>query len=260
MRSTALGNSYLLLTVSPLDLIAALGETTAGPALPRLRDVMLSDQEGRRILRDRPRINSSTVDMAWLATLPDNTFGHTYIRWLERCGVTPDTREPVSIYIYHTGNQIRSGPLVPFLKVHYVDDPELAYVMQRYRDCHDFYHAICSLPVSVTYEVALKFFEFANLGLPVAGLSAMFGPLRLNSTQQKRLVTEYVPWALRCGSTCKNLIGVYWEEKWEMDVDELKKELGIWDPPPAIWPKKLTEAAKAKKKLDAMAEGGDAKA
>jgi len=216
------------------DLIAALGDTTAGPALPRLREVMLSDPEGRRILSDRPRINSSTVDMAWLATLPDNTFGRTYVRWLERCGVTPDTREPV----------------------HYVDDPELAYVMQRYRDCHDFYHTICSLPVSVTYEVALKFFEFANLGLPVAGLSAMFGPLRLNATQQKRLITEYVPWALRCGSTSKNLIGVYWEERWEMDVDELKKELGIWDPPPAIWPKKLTEAARAKK-ADAMAEGKD---
>jgi len=121
--------------------------------------------------------------------------------------------------------------------------------MQRYRECHDFYHTITSLPVSVPSELALKFFEFANFGLPVAAISALFGPIRLNVTQQQRLWSEYVPWALRCGSSSKSLIGVYWEEKWEMDVDELKKELGIWDPPPAVWPKKpLTEAARAARK------------
>jgi ubiquinone biosynthesis protein COQ4 len=78
-------------------MIAALGETTAGPALPRLRDRMLASDEGRRILKERPRINSSTVDMNTLAQLPEGTFGRAYINWLERCGVTPDTRTPVGL-------------------------------------------------------------------------------------------------------------------------------------------------------------------
>lgn len=76
-------------------MIAALGETTAGPALPRLRDIMLESTEGRQILKQRPRINSETVDMEALARLPMGTFGRSYVTWLERCGVTPDTREPV---------------------------------------------------------------------------------------------------------------------------------------------------------------------
>lgn len=76
-------------------MVAALGETTAGPALPRLLDRMLENPEGRQILKDRPRINSTTVDMNALSKLPENTFGRTYVTWLERCGVTPDTREPV---------------------------------------------------------------------------------------------------------------------------------------------------------------------
>lgn len=76
-------------------MVAALGETTAGPALPRLRDIMLESAEGRRILKERPRVTSSTIDMNALAKLPEGTFGHTYVTWLERCGVTPDTREPV---------------------------------------------------------------------------------------------------------------------------------------------------------------------
>ena len=50
---------------------------------------------GRQILKDRPRINSDTVDMNKLALLPEGTFGNAYVTWLERCGVTPDTREPV---------------------------------------------------------------------------------------------------------------------------------------------------------------------
>ena len=76
-------------------MIAALGETTAGPALPRLRDIMLESAEGRKILKDRPRTNSRTVDMEKLKEMPENSFGRTYVNWLVRCGVTPDTREPV---------------------------------------------------------------------------------------------------------------------------------------------------------------------
>lgn len=81
-----------------IDMIAALGDLTSGPVLPRLRDRMLETPEGRQILRDRPKVNSQTVDMDKLSLLPENSFGRAYVTWLERCGVTPDTREPVRIY------------------------------------------------------------------------------------------------------------------------------------------------------------------
>jgi len=202
------------------DMIAALGETTAGPALPRLRDRMLASDEGRRILKERPRINSSTVDMNALAQLPEGTFGRAYINWLERCGVTPDTRTPVK----------------------YIDDPELAYVMQRYRECHDFYHCVTSMPVRVEYEIAVKFFEFANLGLPMTALAAVAAPLRLNSAKRSRLFKDYIPWALKCGGSARSLITVYWEERWDQNIEDMKNEFGIWDPPAANWGKPLKEA------------------
>jgi ubiquinone biosynthesis protein COQ4 len=78
-------------------MIAALGETTAGSALPQLRDTMLLSPEGRKVLKLRPRVNSETINMAKLSKLPEGSFGRAYITWLERCGVTPDTREPVRI-------------------------------------------------------------------------------------------------------------------------------------------------------------------
>lgn len=56
---------------------------------------MLSDPTGRRILRDKPRITSTTLDIEKLRQLPENTLGHEYARWLEIEEVSPDTRAAV---------------------------------------------------------------------------------------------------------------------------------------------------------------------
>lgn len=189
-------------------MVAALGEATATPYfIYRLRDAMLSDPTGRRILRDRPRISSATMSLTHLRSLPENTVGRSYAAWLDREGVSPDTRE----------------------SVRYIDDEECAYVMQRYRECHDFYHALTGLPVMVEGEVALKAFEFANTLLPMTGLS-MFAFIRLKPQERKRFLTIFLPWALSNGIKAKEIINVYWEEQLERDVDELRAELGIEKP------------------------------
>ena len=131
------------------------------------------------------------------------------------------------------------------IQVHYITDPELAYVLQRYRDCHDFYHCVVNLPVDGLSELAVKFFEFANLGFPMCGFAAAFGHLRITPKKRERLFREYAPWAVKCGVSAQSLITVYWEERWEQNIDELKKELGVWDAPEAVWKKPLHEAKAA---------------
>jgi ubiquinone biosynthesis protein COQ4 len=79
------------------DMVAALGEATAGPFIHKLRDTMLSDPTGRRILREKPRIRSTTLDIEKLRQLPENTIGREYVRWLEIEGVSPDTRAAVPL-------------------------------------------------------------------------------------------------------------------------------------------------------------------
>lgn len=191
------------------DLIAALGETTATPFfIYRLRDVMLASSTGRRILRDRPRITSQTLPLERLRGLPKNTLGYVYVSWLDREGVSPDTRD----------------------RVRYIDDEECAYVMQRYRDCHDFYHAITGLPVFVEGEVALKAFEFANTLLPMTGLSVL-AVAKLNPRARARFRRTYLPWGLLNGLRSKDLINVYWEEELLMDIGDLRQQLGIESPP-----------------------------
>ncbi|KAJ5639724.1 Coenzyme Q biosynthesis Coq4 [Penicillium longicatenatum] len=191
------------------DLIAALGEATATPYfIYRLRNAMLSDPTGRRILRDRPRITSDTLQLSYLRTLPENSVGRTYATWLDREGVSPDTRD----------------------QVHYIDDEECAYVMQRYRECHDFYHAVTGLPIFVEGELALKALEFLNTLLPMTGLS-LFAFVKMKPAEKERFLSLHLPWAVRSGLGSKELINVYWEEVLEKDVDELRAELNIERPP-----------------------------
>lgn len=199
------------LTPHPLapDLIAAFAEATSTPYfIPRLRDAMLRSPTGRRILRDRPRMTSATLDLPRLRALPPGSVGATYAAWLDREGVSPDTRAAVR----------------------YIDDEECAYVMQRYRECHDFYHALTGLPIVREGEVALKAFEWANTGLPMTGLS-MFAALTLNRGGRRRFVNTYLPWALRNGWRCEEVINVYWEEELGSDVEELRARLGVERPP-----------------------------
>ena len=191
------------------DMIAALGEATSQPFfITRLRDRMLSHPTGRRILRDRPRITSSTLSLPYLRTLPTNTVGATYAAWLDREGVSPDTRD----------------------MVRYIDDAECAYVMQRYRESHDFYHAVTGLPVYVEGELGLKAFEFANTGLPMTGL-ALAAVVRLKPAERARMWRTYLPWAVKNGVRSGDLVNVYWEEELETDVGVLRDRLGIEMPP-----------------------------
>jgi ubiquinone biosynthesis protein COQ4 len=211
-RAFLLAGSGIAAFVNPrrADLVATFGEMSVQPYfIYKLRDQMLSDPTGRRILRERPRITSCSLDLDKLRNLPTNTVGHVYTQWLDREGVSPDTRLPVR----------------------YIDDAECAYVMQRYRECHDFYHAITGLPVLMEGEVAVKAFEFANMSIPMTGLAAFSEPLKLKPKQRKRLREIYVPWALTNGLRSKLLLNVYWEEILERDVDELRAELGIDLPP-----------------------------
>lgn len=212
------------------DMIAALGEATAQPFfIRRLKERMLADPTGRRILRDRPRITSKTMSLEKLRKLPDNTVGRTYAAWLDREGVTPDTRD----------------------QVRYIDNEEEAYVMQRYRECHDFYHALTGLPVFVEGEVGLKAFEFANTGLPMTGLS-LAAILRLKPAERQRMFETYLPWAFSNGWRSKDVINVYWEEELETGVEDLRARLGIEQPPDLRQTrKKIRDAKKAAKEAQA---------
>ncbi len=154
--------------------------------------------------------------------------GRNYVTWLDREGVSPDTRDVVR----------------------YIDDEECAYVMQRYRECHDFYHALTGLPIFREGEVALKAFEFANTLLPMTGFS-IGSVATLKKAERQRFFDTYGPWAIRNGVNAQEVINVYWEEELEKDVAELRTRLGIEQPPDL---RAIRKAERARKKAEKEAK------
>eukprot|EP00920_Eleutheroschizon_duboscqi_P019868 GHVT01047625.1.p1 GENE.GHVT01047625.1~~GHVT01047625.1.p1 ORF type:complete len:354 (-),score=26.44 GHVT01047625.1:1666-2727(-) len=133
--------------------LAALGELTAGPSLSCMRDAMRADVVGRRILQNRPLIDEPFLNLAALRRLPAGTLGRAYVHFLDAYKFRPDEREPV----------------------HFVDDEELAYIMTRYRQLHDFLHVLYGLGVAIECELALKVVELQQTKLPMTFLASVFG-------------------------------------------------------------------------------------
>ncbi|XP_018412254.1 PREDICTED: ubiquinone biosynthesis protein COQ4 homolog, mitochondrial [Nanorana parkeri] len=186
------------------DMIAVLGETTGVLALRSLREKMRNDPEGIQILQERPRICMSNVDIQKFRELPDGVFGREYARFLDINNVTPDTRMPVK----------------------FVDDEELAYVAQRYREVHDLMHTLLGMPTNMLGEVVVKWFEAVQTGLPMCLLGAVFGPLRLSTKRKKKLI-QLVPWAVQSGRNARCVLNFYYEKRWEQSVESLREEIGI---------------------------------
>ena len=104
----------------------------------------MNDPEGRVILETQPRILK--IDMNELLKLESNTFGHKYAKFMSRYSFKPEDR-----------------PLV-----RNIDDYELAYIKQRYKEIHDFIHTLLGLDdVSILSELKVKHFEMIHFGLPV---------------------------------------------------------------------------------------------
>lgn len=127
----------------------------------------------------------------------------------------------------------------------------LCAVHNRYREVHDLWHVLSGLPPTVEGELALKWFELVQTGLPVCALGAVFGPLALSRYEpipsrpiatangrgagsigkegsREMLAKKYVPWALRAGRRVrKPLICVWYEKRWEQPLEAIRSELGM---------------------------------
>eukprot|EP00697_Spironema_sp_BW2_P013512 gnl/Spiro4/3651_TR1795_c0_g1_i3.p1 gnl/Spiro4/3651_TR1795_c0_g1~~gnl/Spiro4/3651_TR1795_c0_g1_i3.p1 ORF type:complete len:173 (-),score=32.93 gnl/Spiro4/3651_TR1795_c0_g1_i3:179-697(-) len=166
---------------------------------------MMDDPVGRDILRSRPRVNTSTLEHSALERLPVDSFGRAYLRFLNNYTLDADSRRAVT----------------------FVDDEELAYVLQRYREVHDFWHCLFELPPTVEGELALKWIEMIQTGLPMPTIAAFFGPLALPPSQIVHLSTHYIPWVLRSAPLVRDLMCIHYEELLEKPLKDVQAQLRI---------------------------------
>ena len=202
------------------DAVAAVGEVTGSYALSRMLAGMERDVVGRRVLRDRPIVDGTTAASASAAALlgSTTTFGGAYAAFLAEHAFDPEHRAAVR----------------------YVSDPDLAYVMTRYRQCHDYWHVLTGLPPTVLGELGLKLLELMQTRLPLAALSVMSssasiaggggdGGPRMSEREREVLWGTYLPWAVRTNGNMREyaLMCVYYEEEFGTDLIALRDRMGI---------------------------------
>jgi len=186
-------------------MVATLGESTGMPALYSIRDKMNQHPIGRAILLEKPLITDESIRQANLGSLKEGTFGREYHEWMKQRAFKPSSRPTV----------------------HFVDHPQLAYIILRYRQVHDFWHVLAGLPTTVLSEVSLKALEFVQTGLPMCGLSSTVGVLGLRWSEKGLFFRRYLPWALSCGNNCSFLLNVRYEDHFQQDLQSFRHQLNF---------------------------------
>lgn len=180
------------------DLVAASGETTGLPAIHAMRERMRRSETGRLILQQQPLITDEVVAPCW--DMPEHTFGGAYARFMGTRGFQASGRPPCR----------------------FVDEAELAYVITRARQVHDFWHVLFGCHTNVFGEVALKAVEFVQTGLPMTGLAVLAGEWRLKAEDRRLLNEQFLPWALHAGARAPDLMCIYYEKHFQESLEELR--------------------------------------
>jgi len=204
------GGSSIISLTAPWrgDMVAVSGEVLPGTetALRSLHDKMVGSEEGARVLSERPLITAAST--ASLHRLPAGTVGRTYADWMKGYNYSPDDRCPVQ----------------------FVDDPDLAYVMTRYRQTHDLTHAVLGMPTTMVGEVVVKMVEGMQTGLPMCVLGGILGPVRFTDRQREQY-RKLLPWVESTGAEAELFLNVFYENRWEQDLQDFKRERNIKEPP-----------------------------
>jgi ubiquinone biosynthesis protein COQ4 len=165
------------------------------------------NEEGRTLLRERPELNSQQVDYDKLRALPPGTLGRAYVDHLDRNNLSADYQAALTTH---------------------VDDPTLAYLMRRFRQTHDVWHALVNLGIEGHEEVIIHAFSFGQLRLPVSVLILFFGTLKHIVLERRKEALRHALWeAFLHGRQAMPLLPVYWERMWEEPIDKVRARYGV---------------------------------
>ncbi len=173
-------------------------------SMPTRIERFFSTEEGRRLYDEHRMIDSRTIDLDALLTLPANTLGHAYATFLRSRGLTP---------------AVFDAPPSE------VNDPRIQYVVQRLRQTHDLWHVVTGYDTDPASEVALQAFTFAQVRAPSSAILATLGTLR--ALRQRPGVARSVVASLRLGLRAAPLPIFPWEDHWATPLDDVRGWLGL---------------------------------
>ncbi len=182
-------------------------EITGRPRFRALLAELAISPEGRRLLDERPELSSERVDFTHLRTLPATTFGGAYARHLDNNGITADYQAAAT---------------------RHVDDPDIAYLMRRFRQTHDVWHTLLGLGIAGHEEVVIHSFSYGQLRLPVSALIMVLGSMKhLVLERRWGALRHSMLDAYRAGREAAPLMPVYWEDLWEAPLETVRAAFNV---------------------------------
>lgn len=182
-------------------------ELTGRGAFRRIRGEQFAGAEGAALLRARPELCSEQVDFEALRALAPGTLGHHYVTHLDRHGLSADSQATPTRYVH---------------------DPELAYLVRRFRQTHDVWHALVGLGTRGHEEVLIHAFSWGQLRLPVSALVVAFGSLKHLVLEGRFEALRSGLWeAYRAGCDADPLLPVWWERRWHAPMATVRREFGL---------------------------------
>lgn len=176
----------------------------------RFTELLAAERErdpSNEVLRQRPEIDEQSVDFAALRRLPETTLGGAYVCHLERNGLDV-YRDPVS-------NR-------------FISDPDVRYLVHRYRQTHDIWHVLMGLGTRGHEEVLVHAFSLGMLGLPNSAMIVGLGTLKHIVLERRwALLRDGVAEAYRSGKRAAPLLTVAWEEQWEHSLAAVRERYAI---------------------------------
>jgi ubiquinone biosynthesis protein COQ4 len=177
-------------------------EITGRPRYRALLAEMQGTPEGRRLLDERPELSSERIDYDALRSLPLSTLGGAYARHLDDHGLSADYQAAAT---------------------RHVDDPDIAYLMRRYRQTHDVWHVLLGLEIAGHEEVLIHAFSFGQLRLPVSAMIMVLGGMKHIVLERRwGALRHSMLESYRAGREADPLMPVCWEDLWDEPLDDVR--------------------------------------
>ncbi|MFT3712770.1 MAG: Coq4 family protein [Archangium sp.] len=206
------GKALKDLLANPDDLpkVFTVIESLPGNALKRMRDRILTTEEGRQMLSDEPNIVPILSNRAALRAMPEGSLAHAYLKFVE-------------------SENISAEGIVDAAGVgeaaHYQD--EYTWQHDRMRDTHDLWHAVTGYKGDVLGELALLSFTLGqNWHNGIAFLISGAVARGLSKEDSWLLVEGFVR-----GKRAAFFPGVRWENLLALPLAEVRERLGVGSPP-----------------------------
>lgn len=177
-------------------------EITGRPRYRVLLEQMSHSSAGQRLMTERPELSSEHVDYDYLRSLSATTLGGAYARHLDDNGLSADYQAAAT---------------------RHVDDPDIAYLMRRFRQTHDVWHVLLGIGIRGHEEVLTHWFTFGQLRLPVSAMIMALGTMKHVVLERRwGALRHSLLEAYRVGRDAEPLMPVFWEDLWEQPLDEIR--------------------------------------